>query len=1246
MTVNAANFVGETEVNADRSSAAVVVQNLGTGAAAGIIGAGTGGNGALNFGYATATDAAVLNVKNGVGNTAQPAVTITSAPTAVTINSTGAANSLGVVQLSNAATVNSLTINADTALSTGGFTNLAATGATVTVKGAASGVASPNAAAAPATVVLGNLQAGVNLTSIDASGLTAGGVQVALNAASTNLQFKGGQGNDNVTTNGGTNLLATASIDAGAGTADRLVIAATADIQNPAAVTSKARGDLYKGFEQVQVQSGQALDVTLLSTSNTIDTIRINDGVDAGTSVTNLSATQAANVTIMNGARSDAGAITIGLTGAGTAGQIDTVKATVLTTTAAGAASNSNLTGIVLTGVENLELTGSNGAVAANVGFINVDTAAATSLSSIKLNNKNSVDTNAGNDNVITVNGAHTATNLTIDATGSGDTQINAANYAPAGSATAGVKIVAGAGNDQVTGSARADDITLGAGSDTFFVSANGNGNNVATPTVDTINDFALGATGDVIDTTNLVNGFKPVLNGTNSAALVTALNAALPSGGTAGTAELIILDSSVTALQAANASALNNLAFALAGVPNQGQVLVAYAASATGDVRLASATIAGGDITNVVDLAVLKGVTTAALNTGFNAANLTASAGGYQQAGGNFNITANTAVAGGAGTDTFTAANAAAFSGATVTANGGTDSIVVSGATGGAMTLGDGGTGGTLNGTFGTVTLQAGTTGGTFTLANTLSNIAVSNTSGVTGAIVALGSGASNSFNGANGVQDTVSFGAATQTATLDNTDNVLAAVAGAAVTTNHGNNTTINVTGLTGLTANFTDTSGAGDILALAALGAGTVTTGAISGFETLQLGRNTALQTITLGATTGLTTLALDSTTASVTVNMSAAQLDALTKLDSAAAGNTVTIATTDAGAVTVNLADTQGNAGGALANVDSFTFASASSANVTMDENLAVTGTANADVLNVTGNLTSGGGVTLGSTNFETVNVTTAQTVAALTMSASVQTLNVQAAGSYVVGAATTLTTVSGGAINATVTDDNTTTAETFRNDGTGRLTVTTLNDTRTADAVTNTSTGTVTVNQVANAGVTTINLNANGAQDIIGLSNGGGAGGAGVALALDRVVVSNFAVANDTVQLDIDQTTMGTTTGLQSVAQATAASTAGITFGTAAADLLILTGDIGGGASVLAGDLTGAALLANLGGALSVANDQNTGYIVAYDNGTAYLYYVTESNDGAAVVAAGDIALIGTLGGVAVDSLAASNFIMI
>ena len=674
-TFNFATVTGEEQVWNDRSTNNVTVTGLAAGTTVGVKGEGTvvsattatyvAGASAVNIaldGGLTATAGNAVTVNNAAGSTSLQSATLTS---------TGGTNNIAALNLAGSET--SLTIDAQTAFAVndgvaGNFEGITGAALTsITVKGA--GAANLGAGAVAATV-----------TTINAAD-NAGGVTAVLSAGQNNIKFTGGTGNDVVTTSGGglaANLLATAVVDAGAGTADRLVVTNTADITLAANVLSNAQGNLYKGFEQVQVNDGVSLDIARLATNNTIDTVRINDGAGA-TSVTGLSATAGANIAII-AANSTAGNITIGLTGATTSGQIDTIKAAVTTTTALNTAQNSDLTGIVLAGVENLELTGSNGAVATNVGSVTVETANAIDLSSIKLNNKNAVDNNQANDNVITINAANRAINLNVDASGSGDTQINAGAYNTA----TGAALTTGAGNDRITASQRADQITTGAGSDTVLISNNtGNNQDSLTPVVDTITDFTVGNNGDVLDLTNLPNALKPVLNGTVNSTLVGSLTAALPTGGAAGTAELIVLDSSVTALQAANASALNGKLFNLAGAANQGQVLVAYSATAGGDVRIASANITGGDITAVNDLLVLQGVSTATLSSGFVAANLGAALNNFQAVGSNLALTAAATdnLQGGAANDTITGAASGDLV-ATDVVNGGlgTNNLVVTG--------------------------------------------------------------------------------------------------------------------------------------------------------------------------------------------------------------------------------------------------------------------------------------------------------------------------------------------------------------------------------------------------------------------------------------------------------------------------------------------------------------------------------------------------------------------------------------
>ena len=92
----------------------------------------------------------------------------------------------------------------------------------------------------------------------------------------------------------------------------------------------------------------------------------------------------------------------------------------------------------------------------------------------------------------------------------------------------------------------------------------------------------------------------------------------------------------------------------------------------------------------------------------------------------------------------------------------------------------------------------------------------------------------------------------------------------------------------------------------------------------------------------------------------------------------------------------------------------------------------------------------------------------------------------------------------------------------------------------------------------------------------------------------------------------------------------------------AADVTILNFDMGGAVNVLAGVLDGAAVLANTGAATTAASQ--VGYLVAYDAGNAFLYSYNDANGGGTLDAT-EIALIGTVNGVAVGGFNAANFVM-
>lgn len=597
-------FAGLQTINADRGNGALTLTNVSntqklqvTGDTAVTVGAFS----PTSVATATVSD---LALKGGLQTSALGAalagagsVQLTGAAfTTATIGSTGAANVVADLDYVGGAALTSLTINADTnfALVAGAaISGFAATGTpTITVTGAG----------------------GVTLNALD------GAVRVYNASASTGAQtltvgnilqtITGGAGNDVITTAG---VLVTGSVNVGAGTADRLIVANTADI-------SATAGPRYSGFEQVRVNSGLTVDVSQLATGNAINVVQIQNAAAATTTVNGLTAAQAAGVQILTAAGA---AIVLGVTGANGAGQMDTVKALVTTTTAAGALQNIALAGFSLAGVESLELT-STGTVAATTGAITMDTSAAIALSSIKL-------TTIGNTNVITIDAANTAANMVVDAsTSSGRTTLNATAYA----STTGATLIGSTGADVFQGSVRADVMTSSGGRDTFdFGTA---ANNLSTQTTtDRITDFGLitAAVNDVSTLTTVAGVFRTSAAGganadlidisattaTRATALTAPGNVAAASGVASADIKATLTDRGLIVLTGADAATINsvtkylavaNLLSATGGALNAGDVVVfnlagsAYVfqeAGATDNlVQLSSVTATGVSIVGV----------------------------------------------------------------------------------------------------------------------------------------------------------------------------------------------------------------------------------------------------------------------------------------------------------------------------------------------------------------------------------------------------------------------------------------------------------------------------------------------------------------------------------------------------------------------------------------------------------------------------------------------------------------------
>ncbi|WP_137136912.1 bluetail domain-containing putative surface protein [Rhizobium sp. FKY42] len=412
-TANTANELDATGLTSvvltGTNTSTTAITNLANSATV-TVGSGANLTGAITAGYVAA--ATTTNIAYAGGTSGDLTANGATAFTTANISSTGSANKAGTVTVGAATTIN---VNATTNFTA---TAISTTGTNSTLK--VSGVAE--------SVNVGTLDS--DLRTIDASGLTAGGLTATLSNAAQVVT--GGAGNDVIST-GGLGLL-TGSVNAGAGTADRLVLTATADLD------TTAKGAKYTNFEVLQVENGVTGNVDNIAG---ITAIRINDAGGA-TAVNNLTATQAGAITVVAGDAT--GAITIGVKGAATVGQIDTVKidandgATTVGTIALGK--------IAMAGVENLELTATD-----NITITDLTDSAA--LSSIVLKG-------AGTINITTE--ALATVNAHIDGSAATGVQtINASNFA-----TNGIKITTGSAADTITGSAQADNITSGAGNDTI----------------------------------------------------------------------------------------------------------------------------------------------------------------------------------------------------------------------------------------------------------------------------------------------------------------------------------------------------------------------------------------------------------------------------------------------------------------------------------------------------------------------------------------------------------------------------------------------------------------------------------------------------------------------------------------------------------------------------------------------------------------------------------------------------------
>jgi len=612
---------GATTLNADRATDAVVFTGLASGASIGSI---TGGA-ALSGTYVAGVTAGTFNAQSGV---TAGVITVTANAdnlmTTLNINSTGAANVLTSATVATGTGVKAVNINATTNLTTGNITGLAA-GTAITVTGAAT------------AVNLGALQSTV--TSVNSTGLAAGGITATIGAVAQVLTLSGGV---NVITTGG---VQTGAVTAGAGTSDRLIVAAAVDV----AATPAAK---FAGFEILQNNVAGTIDASLVSGITSVYTNHATGGF------TGLSAALAGAVTsILTNTGS-----TLQLTNS--AGTADVLNLTLQNLLPANAATVVSATGLTVNGFETMNVNVNSGistavAVAAATGADQIGFTAATSLKTL------------------TASGAYSVGLSVTGTTAVAVTSINASGLTGS-TAGAGITLGGNTGALTVTGSNNNDIIqlaTMGTGGTVRVNAGTGNDTVLGTAAMFVASTLLSGDTGidtiSIQDTTGTiadgtfanVTGFEKIILGATTDVSFTVggyINAiATANGGVLDvTAPSLAITTGAVVVDATALSTVNSMKLSLTNVEaaaNAGSITITTSQGAD------NITIVGTGAGNI-DTITISGGTAALAATTAKTINLSGVATGgaisVTTGAGNDVITA-AAIAGsytgGAGADTFT---------------------------------------------------------------------------------------------------------------------------------------------------------------------------------------------------------------------------------------------------------------------------------------------------------------------------------------------------------------------------------------------------------------------------------------------------------------------------------------------------------------------------------------------------------------------------------------------------------------
>jgi len=523
LTFNTSLVTGETLITSDRSANQLTLTNVAAGTTIEQRGNEVTTNGGLTATYVAAATAGTLNITNG---TTAGAIAVNGAGlTDLTINSTGADNTVGA--LSSSGDPTSVTINAAvdlTATSLGVASNTGAQSLTITGAG---------------DVAIGTLD--TDFATITTTGFT-GGLTATLSGTATTA-LTGGSGSDIITTSG---TGQTGTISGGDGT-DTLVLATAA------AIDTTAEGAVYTNFETLRVADNASIDMDLM-TGSTITSIQLTDAGNA-TAITDMNATQAAAVTV----RAINDTATFGVKGATTVGSNDTL---VITASDGDAIANEDLTGGIATNGADYTVAGVE-----TVTIIATDQFDADAINSITGMTRLNIE-GGGTVNIIT-----------------GAVDMGANGFINAGSATGAVTIVAsalatnpfaytgssgidtftdnviggnqlntGAGNDIITltdktGGTATTQVTGGAGQDDVIVNMTGN---VARDAMqfnyaagDSISDNStLGTSATLTDTINNLDGAALSATAGSKATFNTSVAA---TAVTAGSVDVVLGTTTVT---------------------------------------------------------------------------------------------------------------------------------------------------------------------------------------------------------------------------------------------------------------------------------------------------------------------------------------------------------------------------------------------------------------------------------------------------------------------------------------------------------------------------------------------------------------------------------------------------------------------------------------------------------------------------------------------------------------------------